>query len=163
MKTETDTAVAAPKNEKTVKLFCDGACSGNPGPGGWGAILRFDEFEKELSGWEAHTTNNRMELQGCIAALQSLKEPCRVIITTDSQYLANAFEKGWLAKWQKNGWKTAGKEPVKNKELWELLLEQAKRHVLSWKWIKGHAGHKENERCDKLAVAAREKVGLGVG
>jgi len=161
MTTKTDTAVATTQTGKIVKLFCDGACSGNPGPGGWGAILRFDEFEKELSGGETHTTNNRMELQGCISALQSLKEPCRVMITTDSQYLANAFEKGWLAKWQKNGWKTSGKEPVKNRELWELLLELSKRHALSWKWIKGHAGHQENERCDKLAVAAREKVDRG--
>jgi ribonuclease HI len=142
---------------KKVELFADGACSGNPGPGGWGTILRFKEAEKELSGGEKDTTNNRMELMGVISGLESLKEACIVAVFTDSQYIANAFLKDWLAAWQKNGWKTAAKKPVKNRELWERLLKQANRHKLSWNWIKGHAGHPENERCDVLAVAARDK------
>lgn len=143
---------------KKIELFCDGACSGNPGPGGWGAILRFNGSEKELSGSESETTNNRMELLGCISALQSLKEGCHVTVHTDSQYLANAFQKGWLEKWQKNGWKTASKDPVKNRELWEVLIKLSKIHQLDWVWIRGHAGHPENERCDSLAVSAREKI-----
>lgn len=142
---------------KQVELFSDGACSGNPGPGGWGAILRFKGIEKELSGGEKATTNNRMELMGVIAGLESLKEPCQVNIFTDSQYIANAFLKNWLESWQKNGWKTAAKKPVKNQELWERLLVQASRHTLAWNWIRGHAGHPENERCDKLAVIERDK------
>ncbi|NLF98484.1 MAG: ribonuclease HI [Candidatus Riflebacteria bacterium] len=142
---------------KHVELYSDGACSGNPGPGGWGAILRFKGIEKELSGGEKATTNNRMELMGVIAGLESLKEPCQVNIFTDSQYIANAFLKNWLESWQKNGWKTAAKKPVKNKELWERLLVQASRHNLAWNWIRGHAGHPENERCDKLAVFERDK------
>ncbi|MBF0502437.1 MAG: ribonuclease HI [Candidatus Riflebacteria bacterium] len=146
---------------KQVELFCDGACSGNPGPGGWGTLLRFGGSERELSGGEKMTTNNRMELQACISGLQSLKEACNVLITTDSQYLANAFQKGWLDKWQKNGWKTSGKEPVKNRELWETLLELSRLHQLRWNWIKGHAGHSENERCDKLAVMARDRAQRG--
>ncbi len=143
---------------KAVELFCDGACSGNPGPGGWGAILRFEAAERELSGSEPHTTNNRMELMACIAGLDALKEPCRVRVTTDSQYLAKAFGDGWLEKWQKNGWRTSSKQPVKNRELWERLIELSRKHRLSWHWIRGHAGHAENERCDALAVAAREKA-----
>ncbi len=143
---------------KTVELFCDGACSGNPGPGGWGSLLRFETTERELSGSEPHTTNNRMELMACIAGLEALKEPCRVRVTTDSQYLAKAFGDGWLEKWQRNGWRTSSKEPVKNRELWERLIELSKKHHLSWHWIRGHAGHAENERCDALAVAAREKA-----
>lgn len=145
------------KAMKTVELFCDGACSGNPGPGGWGALLRFEDAERELSGGETHTTNNRMELMACIAGLEALKEPCSVRVTTDSQYLAKAFGDGWLEKWQRNGWRTSSKEPVKNRELWERLIELAKKHHLTWHWIRGHAGHAENERCDKLAVSAREK------
>jgi len=146
------------KNLKQIELYSDGACSGNPGPGGWGAILRFKESEKELSGGEKETTNNRMELMGVISGLESLKEPCMVNIFTDSQYIANAFLKDWLSSWQKNGWKTAAKKPVKNRELWERLLKQADRHRLTWNWIRGHAGHPENERCDKLAVAERDKA-----
>lgn len=142
---------------KNVELYSDGACSGNPGPGGWGAILRFNNTEKELSGGEKQTTNNRMELMGVISGLESLKETCRVSVFTDSQYIANAFLKNWLTSWQKNGWKTAAKKPVKNRELWERLVVQADRHELSWHWIKGHAGHPENERCDKLAVTERDK------
>lgn len=142
---------------KKIELYADGACSGNPGPGGWGTILRFKEVEKELSGGEKETTNNRMELMGVISGLESLKESCIVSVFTDSQYIANAFLKDWLVSWQKNGWKTAAKKPVKNRELWERLLVQANRHKLSWNWIRGHAGHPENERCDELAVAARDK------
>ncbi len=145
------------KKLKEVQIFSDGACSGNPGPGGWGAILRYGESEKELSGGERETTNNRMELMGVISALEVLKEPCLVKIFTDSKYIANAFLEKWLDNWQKNGWKTAGKKPVKNRELWERLLKQAAIHKLEWQWIKGHAGHPENERCDELAVTARDR------
>lgn len=144
-------------DKKLVELFCDGACSGNPGPGGWGAILRSGGVEKELSGGEPQTTNNKMELSACIHGLQALKEPCRVTVTTDSQYLVKAFKEHWLEKWKKNGWKTSGKEPVKNRELWERLLELASFHQVDWIWIKGHAGHSENERCDVLAVAERDR------
>ena len=143
---------------KEIELFSDGACSGNPGPGGWGSILRFKNIEKELSGGEPETTNNRMELLAVINALEMLKEPCKVKITTDSKYVCDAFLKEWLSSWQKNGWKTANKKPVKNRELWEKLLKLSQIHELSWCWIKGHAGHPENERCDKLAVEARIKI-----
>ena len=142
---------------KEVTLFSDGACSGNPGPGGWGAILRYKGSERELSGGEPDTTNNQMELMGVISALESLKEPCLVTVFTDSQYFANAFTQKWLDNCQKNGLKTAGRKPVKNRELWERLLKQAGIHQLEWQWIKGHAGHPENERCDQLAVAARDR------
>ncbi len=145
------------KELKQIELYSDGACSGNPGPGGWGALLRFKDIEKELSGGEKETTNNRMELMGVISGLESLKEPCSVKIFTDSKYIADAFLKNWLDAWQKNGWKTAAKKPVKNRELWERLLIQATRHKLNWNWIKGHAGHPENERCDELAVLERDK------
>lgn len=145
------------KQLKEVEIFSDGACSGNPGPGGWGAIIRFKGVEKILSGGEPDTTNNRMELMGAIMALEALKENCRVTAFTDSQYIANAFLKGWLESWQKNGWRTAGKKPVKNQELWQRLLQQTTRHAIEWKWVKGHAGHPENERCDELAVAERDK------
>ncbi len=144
------------KELKQIELYSDGACSGNPGPGGWGALLRFKDVEKELSGGERETTNNRMELMGVISGLESLKEPCMVKIFTDSKYIADAFLKNWLDSWQKNGWKTAAKKPVKNRELWERLLIQAARHKLTWNWIRGHAGHPENERCDKLAVTERD-------
>ncbi len=143
---------------KKVELFSDGACSGNPGPGGWGAILRYKKVEKEFSGSEIETTNNRMELMGVIAPLESLKEPCEVHIYTDSRYIVDAFEKKWIDNWLINGWRTAAKKPVKNRELWERLLKQAEVHKLSWNWVKGHSGHPENERCDELAVLAREKV-----
>lgn len=143
---------------KHIELFTDGACSGNPGPGGWGAILRFEQHEKELSGSDKDTTNNRMELTAVISGLESLKEPCKVTIYTDSQYISNAFDKGWLENWVKNGWKTAAKKPVKNRDLWEKLMALAATHQLKWQWVKGHAGHPENERCDKLAVEAREAI-----
>lgn len=139
---------------KTVYIFTDGACSGNPGPGGWGAVLRYNTSEKELSGGEKETTNNRMELTACIEALKILKEPCRVELITDSQYVVNGITKGWAESWRRNGWKKADKKPALNSDLWELLLEQCERHEVNFNWIKGHAGHEENERCDRLAVGA---------
>ena len=139
---------------KTVYIFTDGACSGNPGPGGWGAVLRYNTSEKELSGGEKETTNNRMELTACIEALKILKEPCRVEVITDSQYVVNGITKGWAESWRRNGWKKADKKPALNSDLWELLLEQCERHEVNFNWIKGHAGHEENERCDRLAVGA---------
>lgn len=137
---------------KQVEIFTDGACSGNPGPGGWGAILRHGETEKELSGGEAHTTNNRMELMAAISALEALKMPCSVVLHTDSQYLKDGITK-WIVNWKRNGWKTSSKEPVKNAELWQRLDAALGRHEIHWKWVKGHAGHVENERADELARA----------
>lgn len=137
---------------KKVEIFTDGACSGNPGPGGWGAVLRFGGREKELCGGDDDTTNNRMELTACIEALSALKEPCEVTLTTDSQYVVNGMTKGWASSWQKNGWIKSDKKPAQNPDLWEKLLELSKRHRLTFVWIKGHAGHPENERCDALAV-----------
>lgn len=137
---------------KKIEIFTDGACSGNPGPGGWGAILRFEGREKELSGGEANTTNNRMELTACIEALKALKEPCEVILTTDSQYVVNSVEQGWAQSWKKNGWRKADKKPALNPDLWDALLLLLSVHKVSFNWIKGHAGHPENERCDALAV-----------
>ena len=137
---------------KKIEIFTDGACSGNPGPGGWGAILRFEGREKELSGGEANTTNNRMELTACIEALKALKEPCEVILTTDSQYVVNSVEQGWAQSWKKNGWRKSDKKPALNPDLWDALLLLLSVHKVSFNWIKGHAGHPENERCDALAV-----------
>ena len=142
---------------KQVEIFTDGACSGNPGPGGWGAVLRFGSAEKELCGGEENTTNNRMELSAVIAALSALKEPCRVLLTTDSQYVVNGMEKGWAKKWQANGWRKSDKSPALNTDLWQRLLELCEIHTVSFHWVKGHAGHPENERCDRLAVAECEK------
>lgn len=142
---------------KFVEIFTDGACSGNPGPGGWGAILRYTGKEKELSGGESHTTNNRMELTACIEALKALKEPCEVTLTTDSQYVANGVNKGWAESWKNNGWRKADKKPAVNPDLWEQLLDRLSIHKVNIVWIKGHAGHPENERCDRLAVAETEK------
>lgn len=142
---------------KTVQLFTDGACSGNPGPGGWGAILRFGEHEKELSGGAADTTNNRMELTAVIEGLLALKTPCIVELTTDSKYVADGIDKGWAANWKKNGWRKADKKPALNPDLWDELLRLADIHTLKINWIKGHAGHAENERCDALAVAQSKK------
>ena len=133
-----------------VVIFTDGACSGNPGPGGWGAILRFGDVEKELKGGEAHTTNNRMELMAAISALEALKKSCTVDLTTDSQYVRQGIT-GWIHGWKKNGWRTADKKPVKNAELWQRLDAALKPHQVRWHWIKGHAGHAENERADQLA------------
>ena len=138
---------------KTVLLFTDGACSGNPGPGGWGAILRYGTAEKELSGGEANTTNNRMELSAVINGLAALKEPCRVTIQSDSRYVVDAIEKGWARSWKQNGWRKADKKPALNSDLWEKLLTLLDIHDVTFVWIKGHAGHPENERCDQLAVA----------
>ena len=136
---------------KSVELFTDGACSGNPGPGGWGAILRFGSAEKELSGGETETTNNRMELTAVIEGLSALKEPCIVKLTTDSKYVADGVTKGWAESWRKNGWRKADKKPALNPDLWEKLLDLLKIHQVEICWVKGHAGHIENERCDKLA------------
>jgi ribonuclease HI len=143
----------APTTPDAVEIFTDGACSGNPGPGGWGAILRFGAVEKELSGGEAPTTNNRMELMAAISALETLKRPCVVVVHTDSQYLRDGVMK-WLAGWKRNGWKTADKKQVKNQDLWERLDAAVKRHRVEWRWVKGHAGHPENERADELARMA---------
>jgi ribonuclease HI len=135
---------------KTVEIFTDGACSGNPGPGGWGAILRFNGTTRELSGGEAVTTNNRMELMAAISALNALKEPCEVLLHTDSKYVMDGIS-SWIHGWKRNGWKTADKKPVKNGELWQALDEANRRHKVKWHWVKGHAGHAENERADELA------------
>ncbi|MDY4192669.1 MAG: ribonuclease HI [Oscillospiraceae bacterium] len=136
-----------------IEIFTDGACSGNPGPGGWGAVLRCRGVEKELSGGEAVTTNNRMELTAAISALSALKRPCQVTLTTDSQYVVNGIEKGWAKKWRANGWKKSNREPALNADLWQELLALCETHQVSFCWVKGHAGHPENERCDRLAVA----------
>ncbi len=138
--------------KKYVEIFTDGACSGNPGPGGWGVVLRFGTAEKELSGGEKETTNNRMELTAAIMGLSALKEPCKVRLVTDSKYVADGINKGWAVSWQKNGWKKADKKPALNVDLWEKLLELIENHEVDIEWVKGHAGHPENERCDKLAV-----------
>lgn len=139
-----------------VEIFTDGACSGNPGPGGWGAILRCNGKEKELSGGEAHTTNNRMELLGVINALEALKFPCEVRLTTDSKYVVDGITKGWAAGWRKRGWKKSDGKAAMNPDLWERLLGLLEIHSVEFCWIKGHAGHTENERCDKLAVEQRD-------
>lgn len=135
---------------KHVEIFTDGACKGNPGPGGWGALLRYGEVEKSLYGGEAETTNNRMELLAAIEGLSALREPCIVAITTDSQYVRKGITE-WLANWKRNGWRTAAKEPVKNADLWQRLDEQNQRHQVTWHWVKGHNGHRENEIADSLA------------
>lgn len=142
---------------KQVEIFTDGACQGNPGPGGWGAILRYNGVEKELSGGEANTTNNRMELCAVIYALKALKEPCEVSLYSDSQYVCNALKLGWAKKWKSNNWMRNKKEPALNPELWEELLELYDKHVVTVNWVRGHNGHPENERCDRLAVAAAKK------
>jgi ribonuclease HI len=133
-----------------VDIFTDGACRGNPGPGGWGVLLRYQNHEKQLSGGELHTTNNRMELVAVIRALDSLKRPCQVRLTTDSQYVQKGITE-WLPNWIKRGWQTANKEPVKNVDLWQYLHEATQRHDIEWLWVKGHSGHLENERADELA------------
>ncbi|WP_449471310.1 ribonuclease HI [Sphingobium chungangianum] len=138
-----------------VEIFTDGACKGNPGPGGWGAVMRSGTTEKEISGGEAQTTNNRMEMTAAIEALNALKRPCQVTLYTDSKYVMDGITK-WVFGWQKNGWKTADRKPVKNAELWQALLAAAAPHKVSWQWVKGHAGHPENERADQLACAAAE-------
>ena len=136
-----------------VEIATDGACKGNPGPGGWGALLRMGDVEKELSGGEKLTTNNRMELMAAIKALEALKRPCKVTLSTDSRYVMDGLTK-WLAGWQRNGWRTAAKQPVKNADLWRELIAAAKPHQIEWVWVKGHAGHGDNERADQLASDA---------
>ncbi len=142
---------------KEVEIYTDGACSGNPGPAGWGAILRFGSAEKELSGYEALSTNNRMELMGAIEGLAALKEPCRVQIYSDSAYLCNAFQQKWLDNWQRNGWKTSTKKDVENRDLWERLLELCDIHAVRFIKVKGHSDNERNNRCDALARAAIAK------
>ena len=144
---------------KFVELFTDGACSGNPGPGGWGAVLRFNGVEKELCGGEKDTTNNRMALTAVIKGLSALKEPCEVHLVTDSKYVADGISKGWAEAWRKNGWRKSDKKPALNIDLWEELLDLLKTHKVTIEWVKGHAGHPENERCDKLAVEFYKALG----
>jgi ribonuclease HI len=138
---------------KRIEAFTDGACKGNPGPGGWGVVLRMGQHEREMSGHEAHTTNNRMELTAVIRALDALKEPCHVALHTDSRYVIDGITK-WIFGWQKNGWINSQKKPVLNADLWQQLLESRKRHRIDWIWVKGHDGHPENERADRLASDA---------
>ena len=142
---------------KQVTIYTDGACSGNPGPGGWGAILEWNGREKELSGGERETTNNRMELSGVIFALSALKEPCAVDLYTDSKYVFDAVDKGWVYTWRKNGWRKADKKPALNVDLWERLLPLLGKHSVTWHWVKGHAENEKNNRCDALAVAQSRK------
>ena len=138
--------------KKFVEMFTDGACSGNPGPGGWGTILRYSGHEKELCGGDSNTTNNRMELSAVIYGLKALKEPCLVMVTTDSKYVVDAVKNGWARSWRNNGWRKADKKPALNTDLWEELLDLLDMHDVEFKWVKGHAGHPENERCDAMAV-----------
>lgn len=135
---------------KHVEIFTDGACRGNPGPGGWGALLRYADQEKHLWGGEPDTTNNRMELTAAIASLSALKQPCKVSLTTDSQYVRQGITQ-WLVNWKRNGWKTSAKQPVKNVDLWQQLDELVAKHTVDWHWVKGHSGHRENEIADELA------------
>ena len=145
---------------KTVTIYTDGACSGNPGPGGWGAILRYMGREKVMSGGEKETANNRMELSGVIAALSALKEPCIVELYSDSKYVIDALSKGWAESWRKKGWIKSDKKPALNPDLWEKLLKEAAKHELHCHWVKGHAENEYNNRCDALAVAERDKYAL---
>ncbi|NQY03688.1 MAG: ribonuclease HI [Halieaceae bacterium] len=142
---------------KSVEVFTDGACKGNPGPGGWGALLRFQGKEREIYGAEPETTNNRMELLAAIEGLRALREPCKVALTTDSVYVKNGITQ-WLPSWKKRGWKTASKQPVKNADLWRALDEQNQRHEVDWHWVKGHSGHRENEIADQLANRGIEEM-----
>ena len=141
--------------ETLVEIFSDGACSGNPGPGGWGTVMRCGNYEKEFSGYDPETTNNRMELLGAMAGLEALTRPCRVKMTTDSQYVKKGMTE-WIDGWVKRGWKNSQKKPVANRDLWERLLELVEPHQVEWYWVRGHDGHAENERCDALARAAIE-------
>lgn len=142
---------------KTVKIYTDGACSGNPGPGGYGAILEYGDKRREISGGEASTTNNRMELMAFIAALEVLKEPCNVILCSDSKYLIDGLSKGWAKGWRARGWVKADKKPALNSDLWAKLLDLTEIHSVTYNWVKGHAGHAQNERCDELAVVQSQK------
>lgn len=143
--------------KKQVEIFTDGACSGNPGPGGYGVILRYKGVSKELSGGEERTTNNRMELTALLEALRQLKEPCDIDLFSDSQYVINGLEKGWAKGWRARGWKKADKSPALNPDLWGALLEESAKHTIHYHWLKGHAGHPENERCDQMAVEESRK------
>jgi ribonuclease HI len=145
---------------KKLFLYSDGACSGNPGPGGYGVLLKYGDHCKELSGGFANTTNNRMELTAVIKGLESLKEPCEVTVVSDSRYIVDAMEKGWARKWRANGWKRNKKDPALNPDLWAQLLDRCVKHTVRFQWVNGHAGHPENERCDQLAVAAAAMPGL---
>ncbi len=142
---------------KSVEIYTDGACSGNPGPGGYGVVLKYGNVRKELSGGEKETTNNRMELTAAIVGLDALKEPCNVTLYSDSKYLIDAINCGWAVKWRENGWKRNKKEPALNPDLWEKILNLLEKHNVELVWVKGHAGHPENERCDKMAVAQWQK------
>ncbi|MDD6396490.1 MAG: ribonuclease HI [Acutalibacteraceae bacterium] len=144
-------------SEKIVEIYTDGACSGNPGPGGWGAVLIYGEHQKEISGGAAETTNNRMELTAVIEALSLLKRPCKIVLTTDSKYVVDSVTKGWVYGWKKRGWKKGDGKPALNSELWEKLLPLLEMHDVNFVWVKGHAGHKYNELCDKMAVAESQK------
>jgi ribonuclease HI len=146
---------------RAVEIHTDGACLGNPGPGGWAALLRYGGTERELVGGERDTTNNRMELMAAIAALEALSKPCEVVLHTDSQYVQKGIGE-WLPNWIRRGWKTAGGDPVKNKDLWQRLAEASKPHKVQWRWVKGHAGHVDNERVDGLARAAAERARAGI-
>jgi ribonuclease HI len=143
---------------KSVDIFTDGACKGNPGPGGWGVLLRMGQHEKELSGGEKDTTNNRMEMTAVLRSLEALTTPCNVTLHTDSRYVIDGMTK-WISGWQKRGWVNSSKDPVKNRDLWEQLIAAAARHRITWQWVKGHAGHAENERVDQLASLAAEAAG----
>jgi ribonuclease HI len=151
---------AASDPKELVEIYTDGACSGNPGPGGWGAILRWKGLDKELSGYEADTTNNRMELMAAIGSLETLKRPMKVRVVTDSNYVRRGIT-GWLMGWKANGWRTADKKSVKNQDLWQRLDAAAQRHTIDWRWVKGHSGHPDNERADELAREAIKTKGAG--
>lgn len=155
----TDERVRVPTSRKCVRIFTDGSCDTAARAGGWGYLLVYGEHRKTASGFQADTTNNRMELTAAVEALTALGEPCRVSVVTDSQYLKKAFTAGWLRAWQRNGWRTAGKQAVKNQDLWERLLALSRFHDLTWEWTKGHAGHAENELVDRLALQARKNRG----
>ncbi len=142
---------------KQVTIYTDGACSGNPGPGGWGAILRYQNIERAISGGEASTTNNRMELTAVLRAFSLLKEPCEVTLCSDSKYVMDGLSKGWAKSWKRNGWRKGDKKPALNPDLWDALLTVTAPHVIHYQWIRGHAGHPENERCDAMAVAESQK------
>jgi ribonuclease HI len=148
---------------KHVDIYTDGACRGNPGPGGWGAVLVYGVHERELSGGEPHTTNNRMELQGVIAALAALKEPCEVTLTSDSRYVVEAVNNGWAAGWRANGWRKSDRSQALNTDLWETLLDLLEKHKVTFVWVKGHAGHPFNERCDRLATAFADSFSPEMG
>ena len=157
--TNSGPGINLPTSEQ-VTIYTDGACLGNPGPGGYGAVLLYGSQRKELSGGFKLTTNNRMEITAALAALEALRKPCRVILFSDSQYLVNAMSKGWAQRWQANGWKRNKREDAVNPDLWERMLEVCRRHGVEFRWVRGHSGMKENERCDRLAVAAARDSGL---